>query len=106
VVWQYDGDLLHYVASYNFTPKVLDHILGSYPKRPDRSLAAGRAILDGKTAHVPDMLADPSYAHDLAMAGNWRASVAVPMLDHGRPIGAISVGRQKLSRFQTGRSNC
>jgi len=99
VVWQYDGDLLHYVASYNFTPKVLDHILGSYPKRPDRSLAAGRAILDGKTAHVPDMLADPSYAHDLAMAGNWRASVAVPMLDHGRPIGAISVAKAEAEPF-------
>jgi signal transduction histidine kinase len=99
VVWQYDGELLHYVASYNFTPKVLDHILGSYPKRPDRSLAAGRAILDGKTAHVPDMLADPSYAHDLAMAGNWRASVAVPMLDHGRPIGAISVAKAEAEPF-------
>jgi signal transduction histidine kinase len=99
VVWQYDGDLLHYVASYNFTPKLLDHILGSYPKRPDRSLAAGRAILDGKTAHVPDMLADPSYAHDLAMAGNWRASVAVPMLDHGRPIGAISVAKAEAEPF-------
>jgi signal transduction histidine kinase/signal transduction protein with GAF and PtsI domain len=99
VVWQFDGDLLHYVASHNFTPKVLDHILGSYPKRPDRSLAAGRAILDGKTAHVPDLLADPSYAHDLAMAGNWRASVAVPMLDHGIPIGAISVGKAEAEPF-------
>jgi signal transduction histidine kinase len=99
VVWHYDGDLLHYVASHNFTPKVLDHILGSYPKRPDRSLAAGRAILDGKTAHVPDLLADPSYAHDLAMAGNWRASVAVPMLDHGRPIGAISVAKAEAEPF-------
>jgi signal transduction histidine kinase len=99
VVWQFDGDLLHYVANHNFTPKVLDNISRSYPKRPDRSLAAGRAILDGKTAHVPDMLADPSYAHDLALAGNWRASVAVPMLRHGRPIGAISVAKPKAEPF-------
>jgi signal transduction histidine kinase len=99
VVWQYDGNLLRYVASHNFTPKVLDDILRSYPKRPDRSLAAGRAILDGKTAHVPDMLADASYAHDLALAGNWRATVAVPMLRHGRPIGAISVGKPEAEPF-------
>jgi signal transduction histidine kinase len=99
VVWLYDGDLLHYVANHNFTPKVLDNISRSYPKHPDRSLAAGRAILDCKTAHVPDMLADPSYAHDLALAGNWRASVAVPMLRHGRPIGAVSVGKPEAEPF-------
>src|SRR5262249_30132728 len=62
VVWRYDGDLLHYAASHNFTPEVLDRIIKTYPKRPDRSLAAGRAILDGRIAHVPDMLADPGYA--------------------------------------------
>ena len=27
VVWQYDGDLLRYVANHNFTPKVLDDVL-------------------------------------------------------------------------------
>jgi len=99
VVWLYDGALLHYASSHNFTPKVLDGILRSYPKRPDRSLAAERAITDGKVAHVPDMLADPSYAHDLALAGNWRASVAVPMLRHGKPIGAISVGKAEAGPF-------
>jgi signal transduction histidine kinase len=99
VVWQYDGDLLHYVASHNFTRKVLDRIFSSYPKRPDRSLAAGRAILEGTTAHVPDMLADSSYAHDLALAGNWRATVAVPILRHGKPIGVISVGKAEAEPF-------
>ena len=99
VVWQYDGDLLHYAASHNFTPEVLDHIFKTYPKRPDRSVAAGRAILDGKIAHVPDMLADREYAHELALAGNWRASLAVPMLRDGKPIGAISVGKAEAVPF-------
>ena len=90
MVWLYDGDLLHYASSHNFTASVLDQINKSYPKRPDRSLAAGRAILDGKIAHVPDMLADPAYAHELAVAGNWRASIAVPMLRDGRPVGDLT----------------
>ena len=93
VVWRYDGDLLHYAASHNFTPEVLGHVFKTYPKRPDRSVAAGRAILDGRIAHVPDMLADPGYAHELALAGNWRASIAVPMLRDGKSVGAISVGQ-------------
>jgi GAF domain-containing protein len=87
VVWLYDGELLYYAASHNFTTEVLEHIRKTYPKKPDRSVAAGRAILDCRINHVPDMLADSAYAHDLAMAGNWRASAAVPMLRDGRPIG-------------------
>ena len=59
VVWRYDGDLLHYAASHNFTPEVHNRLLQTYPKRPDRSLAAGRAILDGTLAHVPDLLGGP-----------------------------------------------
>ena len=99
VVWRYDGDLLHYAANHNFTPEVLDQIFKTYPKRPDRSVAAGRAILDGRIAHVPDMLADPGYAHELALAGNWRASIAVPMLRDGKPVGAISVAKAEAVPF-------
>ncbi|MEJ2375930.1 MAG: GAF domain-containing protein [Pseudolabrys sp.] len=99
VVWRYDGDLLHYAASHNFTREVLDNIFKTYPKRPDRSVAAGRAILDGRIAHVPDMLADPEYSHELALAGNWRASLAVPMLRDGKPVGAISVGKAEAVPF-------
>jgi signal transduction histidine kinase len=99
VVWRYDGELLHYAASHNFTPDVLDQIFKTYPRRPDRSIAAGRAILDGRIAHVPDMLADPEYGHELALAGNWRASVAVPMLHDGKVVGAISIGKAETGPF-------
>src|SRR6185437_5088093 len=96
---RYDGELLHYVASHNFTPEVHRRLLQTYPKKPDRSVAAGRAILDAAIAEVPDMLADPTYAHELAMAGNWRASFAVPMLHNGVPIGAISLGKTEARPF-------
>src|SRR5262245_55117777 len=99
VVWRYDGELLHYAASHNFTPDVLDQISKIYPKRPDRSIAAGRAILHGRIAHVPDMLADPEYGHDLALAGNWRATVAVPMLHEGKVVGAVSIGKAETGPF-------
>jgi two-component system, NtrC family, sensor kinase len=99
VVWRYDGDLLHYAASHNFTPQVLDRLFKAYPKRPDHSLAAGRAILAGAIAHVPDMLADPAYGHEFALAGNWRASIAVPMLLNGKAIGAISVAKAEAEPF-------
>src|SRR5262249_25007039 len=91
VVWRYDGELLHYAASHNFTPNVLDKIVKAYPKRPDRSITAGRAILDGSIAHVADMLADPDYAHELALAGNWRGSLSRPPARGGAARGAIAI---------------
>jgi class 3 adenylate cyclase/putative methionine-R-sulfoxide reductase with GAF domain len=99
VVWRYDGDLLHYVASHNFTPELLDYVFKTYPKRPDRSVAAGRAILDGRIAHVPDLRADRAYAHEVTLIGNWRASLAVPMLCDGKPVGVISVGKAEAVPF-------
>src|SRR5262249_20789967 len=99
VVWLYDGDLLHVAATNNFTPEVLTKLSQTYPKRPDRSVGAGRAVLDGKIAHVGVLLADPEYSQELALAGNWRATLAVPMLRDGKPIGAISVGKPEPVPF-------
>src|SRR5262249_36098200 len=71
----------------------------TYPKRPDRSVLAGRAVLDGRIAHVPDLLEDREYSHQLALAGNWRAGLAGPMLRGGKPGGAISVARAEAVPF-------
>src|SRR5262249_32675676 len=45
------------------------------------------------------MLADPEYGHDLALAGNWRATVAVPMLHEGKVVGAVSIGKAETGPF-------
>src|SRR5262245_3700780 len=99
VVWLYDSDLLRVAATHNFTPEVLDKLFKTYPKRADRSTVGGRAVLEGRIAHVADLLADPEYSHELALAGNWRASLAVPMLRNGKPVGAISVGKAEPVPF-------
>jgi signal transduction histidine kinase len=99
VVWLYDGDLMRIAATRNFTAEVLGKLSREYPKRPDRSVLAGRAVLDGRITHVSDLLADPDYSHELALAGNWRASLAVPMLRDGHAIGAIVVGKAESLRF-------
>jgi GAF domain-containing protein len=99
VVWLYDGNLMYVAATNNFTPEVLDRLARTYPKGPDRSVLAGRAVLDGRIAHVHDLLADPEYSLELALAGNWRASLAVPMLRDGKPVGAISIGKAEAVPF-------
>jgi len=98
-VFLYDGDLLHVTATNNFTPQLLNRLSQMYPKRPDRSVLAGRAVLDGTIAHVHDLLADREYSRELALAGNWRSGLAVPMLRDGKPVGAISVGKAEAVPF-------
>src|SRR5262249_21061297 len=99
VVWLYDGDHIHHVASNNSTPEVIKRILQTYPKRPDRSTVGGRAVLDGRISHIPDTLADPEYSHELALAGNLRSVLSATMLRDGKPIGAVSVGKAEAVPF-------
>ena len=100
VVYLYDGDRLRIAATKNFTPeaKNLSHALQQL-KRPDRSQLGGRAILDRKLIHVPDVLADPEYSRELALAGGWRAVLAVPLLHDRKPVGAISIAKAEAKPF-------
>ena len=100
VVYLYDGDRLRIAATNNFTPeaKNLSHALQQL-KRPDRSQLGGRAILDRKLVHVPDVLTDPEYSRELALAGGWRAVLAVPLLHDGKPVGAISIAKAEPKPF-------
>ena len=99
MVWLYDGKLQNCAASYNLTPEALAYVSEAYPKPPDRLVTGGRAILDGKIVHIPDIVEDREYAQDLAAAGNWRATLSVPMLRDGKPIGAISVAKAEAGPF-------
>jgi signal transduction histidine kinase len=100
VVYLYDGDRLRIAATNNFTPeaKNLSHALQQL-KRPDRSQLGGRAILDRKLIHVSDVLRDPEYSRELALAGGWRAVLAVPLLHDGKPVGAISIAKAESKPF-------
>jgi two-component system, NtrC family, sensor kinase len=64
------------------------------PVRIDRGTATGRAILERHVVHIHDVLADPEYTRqELARIGQYRTSLAVPMLRDGEPIGVIWMNR-------------
>jgi GAF domain-containing protein len=100
IVYLYDGDHLRIAATKNFTPDATRQVHGlEQLKRPDRSILGGRAILDGAIIHVHDVLTDPEYSRELALAGRWRAGLAVPLLRDGIPVGAISVAKAEPVPF-------
>src|SRR5260370_19931122 len=60
-LFQFDGELIHQVAQYNFTSEGLEAAHRIFPARPSPGLGSGRAILDRAVVHIPDVEADPEY---------------------------------------------
>jgi two-component system, NtrC family, sensor kinase len=99
-VYLYDNDRLRIVANSNFTPEATSKLRDLQQlKRPQRSHLAGRAILDCAVIHVPDVLKDLEYSRELALAGGWRAALAIPLLCDGKPMGALSVAKAEPTPF-------
>jgi two-component system, NtrC family, sensor kinase len=96
----YDDEFVRLVATNNITPDAKALLFKFQQlKRPDRSHLSGRAILDRAIVHVPDVLADPGYSREYAVAGGWRAAFAVPLLRDGKPVGVITVGKVDPTPF-------
>src|SRR5262249_6116659 len=54
------GSDLHHFASYGYAP-AFQEFMERHPSVPGRGTATGRAALEGKTVHIPDVLAGLEY---------------------------------------------
>jgi GAF domain-containing protein len=97
-LFRFDGELLYLVAGTS-TPAYDDLVQRLYPMRPSQGQVSGRAILSRTVAQIPDVLTDPDYRHDLAVAGDWRSRLGVPLLREGSPIGVIVIMRADPGLF-------
>ena len=65
-----------------------------------RQTLVGRTAVEGRTVHIPDVLADPEYAWaELIKRGNFRTMLGVPLLREGMPIGVIAICRSTVRPF-------
>jgi GAF domain-containing protein len=94
-----EGDTYPVAATFGVTAQQRQHF-ASYPTRPDRGSAFGRAILKGRIVHIPDVLADPEFDRpQLQSVGRFRAVLAVPLMREGVPIGALGLMRSEPRPF-------
>jgi GAF domain-containing protein/CheY-like chemotaxis protein len=99
-LFQFDGELLHFVAHHGLTPEGVEAVRRGYPMRPGRGSGAARAVLSGMVEQIPDVHADPEYRHGaIAKIVTFRSIVGVPMVRDGVPIGAIAVSRSQAGLF-------
>src|SRR5262249_55896550 len=83
---------------------IIDPALAKYlkdnPIPSDRASLAGRAVLEGRTMHVPDLKADPELSRqDQIIIGGIRTLLVVPLLRKGEPIGVLSLSKSEVQPF-------
>jgi two-component system, NtrC family, sensor kinase len=87
------------VASYGLSD-VYTEYLTTQPVVPARGTGMGRALLEGKVVHIPDVRADPDYTFVVAQRlGDFRTVLGVPMLREGTPIGVMALTRREVRPF-------
>jgi two-component system, NtrC family, sensor kinase len=87
------------VATYGYKPEFRDYIERN-PFAADRGTATGRAFLERRTIHMPDVLADPNYTLiEGQKIGDYRAVLAVPLMREGAAIGVLVLARAEPGPF-------
>ena len=96
---QVEGDVFTLSAWYGSLPIVAR----DQPSSIRRDLLVGRAIIERRTVHVPDLLAESDAEFGLAKTRateeGFRTALAVPMLRKGEAIGAILIRRTEVQPF-------
>jgi signal transduction histidine kinase len=68
--------------------------------KPARGTATGRAALEGKIVHIPDVFEDSEYIWwESQKVGQFRAVLTVPLVREGAPIGVLGLTRSQPRPF-------
>src|SRR5262249_48389778 len=97
--FRYDGQQMTFTAHNNMTDAELPIMRPHFPQPATRGIATGRAMLDRRIVHIPDIREDPGYTSSLRQTLGFRTVLAVPMLRDGEPIGALGLWRREVKPF-------
>ena len=96
VIDRVDGDIINHAAQYGA-------IQLPEPNPVNRNSPVGRAIVDGKTIHVQDLVAelDTEYPESKGRqkVSGTRTILVTPLLREGVPIGTINIRRMEVRPF-------
>jgi len=87
------------VATHGFSAEFTQYVRNILVV-PERGTATGRALLEGRIIHIPDVQADPDYTFAEAVKlGGFRTILSVPMLREGTAIGVLALTRHDVRPF-------
>ena len=93
IIFKRDNAVFRLAAGYK-TSREFEEFTSQNPIVPGRGTITGRAVLESKTVHIPDVLADREYTGTgYQTRGEYRSSLAVPLLREGETIGVFTLMR-------------
>jgi signal transduction histidine kinase len=99
IVRQKDTGSYYFATSYGISADS-NNYFKSVVIKAGRGTVVGRALQEGRTVQVPDVLADPEYTWSEAQERTGLRSVlAVPLLREGHPIGVFVLARSVTRPF-------
>src|SRR6266478_5252979 len=99
IVRQKGAGSYYYATSYGISADS-NNYFKSVAIKAGRGTVVGRALLEGRTVQVPDVLADPEYTWSEAQERTgFRSVLAVPLLREGHPIGVLVLARSVTRPF-------
>jgi signal transduction histidine kinase len=98
IITRQQGGVFYRAESYGFSSEFMDYVRGS-PVELERGTASGRALLEGRAVHIPDVQVDPEYTFEARRFDAYRTILGVPMLREGVPIGVLALTRSEVRPF-------
>src|SRR5262249_2013387 len=93
------GDTYPVAATYGLSPEQRARREQS-SNIPDAGSIFGRTLIEGRTVHIPDLLADPEYKEpNSANVIGVRAGLGVPLMREGKVVGVLTVVRDEARGF-------
>ncbi len=99
ILFKREGDRLTLGTNVGCSPEMVKFHT-EHPHRIDRTNIAGRAVLDRRTIHVPDIKEDPEFDNPRSTElGGWRSIIAVPLIREGEVMGVLDLARPNAGPF-------
>ena len=98
-ITQRKGDVFYRSVAYGFSAEFLEYVK-SMPVAVARNTGTGRALVEGKVVHIPDVHNDAEFDWPEAQKlGGFRTMLGVPMLREGVSVGVLTLTRSEVRPF-------
>jgi two-component system, NtrC family, sensor kinase len=99
IITREKNGVFYRAEAYGFSREFMDHVRDT-PIKAERGSGIGRALLEGRVIHIPDVKADADYTFmEHQKLGDFRTLLALPMLREGVPKGIVTLTRLEVRPF-------
>jgi GAF domain-containing protein len=89
-----------FISFFGFNPEYREYLLSLQTSMADRGSITGRTVVEGRTVHVVDLMADPEFTwFEAQKRGGFRTALGVPLMREGTPIGVFFLAREEVEPF-------